>query len=463
MYEEDQEKIEKFFYMMEQIMDERKKTFNGGSYAQYVALNPNTMPAILIVIDNIGAFHGKMNDKYDNRLLRLSKEGINYGIFLAISAAGFQNTEIPIKMGDNIKTVVGLQLTDKYAYMDALHSTNIDVLPENGVKGRGLVRVGDDILEFQTALAQKAEDDFKRLSQIDMLCLQMKDAWKQKSAREIPVVPDKPVWGEFEQRSDVQKMYENGCYLPIGYDMASAGVYGIDMSKTFIYLISGRARAGKTNTLKAILRSASHMNGEIAVIELDGVNLKGTAAAVGADYIDTEQKQADYFNGLVKMFQERNAKKRRLVEDGFDDLEIYDAMKEFEPLFIVIKDIASFVSTVTSPKGDILKIANFVQNIAEKGRLHNVFIFAGINPDTAGLLMGTKLYDSMVGYHVGLHLGSVTSNIRYLDFSNISYAELNKMQKTGVALIPAGNEEATDKIMIPFVKGVERRTVEENV
>ncbi|MDE6642428.1 MAG: type VII secretion protein EssC [Acetatifactor sp.] len=453
MCEEDIEKIDKFFHIMDGIIEERKKLFCGGNYVQYVQAGGVRLPAVVVAVDNVGDFREKTENKYDDRLLRLTREGVSYGIYLVLSAAGFSSTEITTKMGDNIKTVICLQMNDKYAYTDALRVSGIEVLPESNVRGRGLALVGEKPLEFHTALALEAEDDFRRMEAVREVCAKMSASWKGNCAKAIPVIPEKPVWAEFEQLAEVRRLQADNRYLPVGYDMGSADIYSVDLSRTFVYLISGRARTGKTNLLKAIIRSGAAKEAELVVIEHDSADLKATAETVGAAYIDSRKAQAEFFSGLVEPFKQRNRKKRELLEQGKDEAEVYEAMQEERPYFIVVSDIAAFVRSVYEKEEGVLNIRGFVENIAEKGKLHNVFFFFGINPDAVEGALGTRSYNAFTGYHTGIHLGGAVTNIRYLDFSNVLYLEQSKTQKAGIGMIPVGNEEAAEKVVIPLVRG----------
>ena len=89
MFDGEEEKTERFFLMLSNMLEERKKKYRGGNYAQYVKAHGTEDPAILLVIDNFGAFQEKTGEKYLARLIALSKEGVSNGIFLLISAGGF--------------------------------------------------------------------------------------------------------------------------------------------------------------------------------------------------------------------------------------------------------------------------------------------------------------------------------------------------------------------------------------
>ena len=93
MYESDDEKIAKFFNMIERILNDRKKVFRGGNYSQYVQVHGVVYPAIIIVIDNFSAFMEKTGGKYEKIIIQLSKEGVGHGIFFLITAGGFGMNE----------------------------------------------------------------------------------------------------------------------------------------------------------------------------------------------------------------------------------------------------------------------------------------------------------------------------------------------------------------------------------
>lgn len=157
--------------MLTELMEERKKLFKGGNYEQYVQAMGVKVPAVFVFIDQYSSFREKTGNIYEEQMVHLSRDGAACGIYLVISAAGFGLTEISNNVGRNIKNVICLEMGDKFQYMDLLHTMQIEVLPETGVKGRGLVKQGDVVLEYQTALAVKAEDDYSRIEKIEKECL----------------------------------------------------------------------------------------------------------------------------------------------------------------------------------------------------------------------------------------------------------------------------------------------------
>ena len=84
-------------------------------------------------------------------------------------------------------------MNDKYQYADVLKSGRVNILPDTRYKGRGLLTVFGRMLEFQTAVAVKAEDDYRRLELIQKKCRDMSGAWDGERAPAVPEVPEEPV------------------------------------------------------------------------------------------------------------------------------------------------------------------------------------------------------------------------------------------------------------------------------
>lgn len=451
IYEGQDDKLAKFFNMLGDILQERKKLFKGGNYSQYVRVNGVTLPAVLIAIDNYANFRSKTNSRYDDTLLQLSKDGVSYGIFLIISGGGFSAAEIPARLGENLRTVLCLEMNDKFQYADAMHTMHIDTLPEVNIKGRGLAKVGDEILEFQAALAFEAADDFKRLEMIEQLGQKMQNIWTGKCAKPIPEIPEKPVWQEFAQLEDVAKLAGDDRHMPIGYNFTNAAVYGIDLSRTYCYLITGKARSGKTNLLKAIINSAFLKGGEIVLFDFNG-ELSYLSEKEGITYITNKQQLFLFFKDLLPKFVERNKKKRANIQANMSDEEIYLDMREFPAKYLFLPDLGSFIQNVKNPEnfGDA---KSFIENLLDKGSMHNVYWFAALQPEDVSKLGGTKIYDLFIRYKTGMHFGGNVSGQRIFNFDYVPYTEQTKSLKAGIGCVPYQEEESVQKVVIPLVKG----------
>ena len=454
LYENDGEKIARFFNMMSAILKERKTLLQGGNYEQYVKSHGVSLPAIILVIDQYSAFREKTANAYDDLLIQLSRDGASYGIYLLISSAGFGPAEIPSRIGDNIRTVICLEMGDKFQYSEAMHISHLDVLPEAGVKGRGLALCPSGVLEFQTALCLEAQDDYSRNEEIIRRCQAMNQSWDGRHARPVPQIPEKPELSQFMALEDVENASKDPAQLPLGYNEANAEVYSVDLSRTFCYIISGKSRSGKTNVLKVLACTAALKdNSRRAVIDFSG-RLKGLAESTGAQFIDDDQKLYAFWEKLLPDFIARNKKKRSAVDEGLDDGEIFERMQEEQPYFIFIDQLADFVEHIQHPAQGVGAMLGFMENITDKGSLHNVFIFACLNPEDTVKLTGIRLYENMVRGKWGCHLGGNVSGQRLFSFDYIPFTAQSKPKKPGVAMIPATDGEAPEApvVIVPQVR-----------
>ncbi len=459
LYEEDGEKIGKLFTMLNDILEERKILLRGGNYRQFVQaeagesgnVSNTSLPAIMVVIDNYSAFRAKTDNGYDDFLLKLSKEGVSCGIFLVLTAMGFSMNEIPSRLGENIRTVICLEMTDKFAYSDALRTLHLDVLPEENVKGRGLAKVGESFLEFQTALALEAENDFKRGEEIQKVCLMLNESWHGRRVRRIPEIPAKPTWAEFAELESVAAMQSQGNRLPIGYDQKNAAVYGIDLRKNYCYVVSGKARTGKTNLLRLMMLSAAAMPIELVIVDF-AQEFAVIAEKTDARYITNDQELFTYLVELQNVFVERNRFKKERLAAGDTDEELYDNMQQYKKILIMLGSLEDFVEHAENPAQGVEPMAPFLANLLDKGLNHNVYWFAGLNQDNHGMLTGHRLYDLFVRDKAGLHFGGNVEEQRIMDFDYLKFNERTKSLKPGIAMLPQNDEETTQRVVIPLCR-----------
>ncbi len=449
MYENDLDKISKFFNMIDAVLQERKTLLRGGNYSQYVQKNGVTMPAIVIFVDNYASFKEKTNEDYEELMIALSKEGVSQGIYLVVSGGGVGMNDVTSRLCENITTALCLQLQERYEYIDLLHTNVIEVMPEGGIKGRGLTDYEGRILEFQTALSLKAENDYERMELIRAKCEEMKRAWTGKRAKPVPEIPKKPVWSQFHILEDYQKMLLTPDFLPVGYDMANAQIYGIPLRQTYCYTAYGTARSGKTNFLKVCLQAALEKEGKVCVIDNEAHDLQSYASS-GLDYVEDEKGLYDYFTELLPVFKERNQKKHEMQGRDCEEEEIFDEMSKFIPYFIFIADIKELALLINGSQYDM---RGFFKNILEKGSLHHIYFFSAISLKDHSDIMGDELYETFTGYKTGIHFGGNMADNRVLNFEHIPYNEQTKPLPPGVGCLPdSGAGTDTERVVLPMAR-----------
>ena len=453
IYDNQEEKLGNFIHFLESMMEERRKLFQGGNYAQYVQAYGQKLPAILVVIDNLGSMREKTGMKYDDVLARYVREGVGYGMYLAVTAAGYGISEIPGRIADNIRTNISLEQSDKFKYMEVLRVTKLGVIPEAGIKGRGLAEVDGRILEFQTAVAIEAEDDFERGRILEEICEQMDQKWTGKRPGQIPEIPENPTLGILEKLDGYQRIAETGERIPFAYKQDTAEVFGVGLRETYCYTITGRAHTGKTNALKLLLYGAHEVGGKICVIEPELSEMKKVAGECDAEYLTNVQEVFQFFKELTPEFVRRNKIKRALVDEGADEEEIYRRMRIEKPIFIFLSDLKMFFQMIYRADATVGNMSGFMQTIMEKGRLHRIYFFGCLKSDDAIELLSYQAYQSYVSYKKGIHLGGNLNTQKVFQFQNIPYAELGKPMKKGLAYAADEEDEAAGiQIVVPLAR-----------
>ena len=449
--ENDVDSIAKLFNMLDKLIEDRKKIFGGGNYAQYVRAYGRKYPAIFLIIDNFANFAEKTDNVYADNILRLTREGVAYGIFVVMSSAGFGITEIPNRVADNIKNIICLEMGDKFKYMDVLHTTGLNVLPESEVKGRGLVNVQGTILEFQTALAYQADDDYKRGQMIEKLGDVMKSMWSGRCARPIPSIPEKPVLSEFNRLDDVIEMNESSGEIPIAYREIDASIFSIVLAETYCYVVTGKSKTGKTMLLKTIFEQASYKHARITVIEKKAKEFEKIVGTNGAQYLNTDIEVFEFFKALIPEFVRRNKLKHSYESMGLTGGELYEKMKNEQPIFIFIADMSSFIKTVYKPDEGAGNMSGFMENILEKGELHNIYFFSALNTEDYAEINMYKAYKLFVGYKTGVHLGGNTAAQRIFEFQNIPFSQASRIMRKGMGYAATGEDgNEAEKIVFPL-------------
>jgi S-DNA-T family DNA segregation ATPase FtsK/SpoIIIE len=134
------------------------------------------------------------------------------------------------------------------------------------------------------------------------------------------------------------------------------------------------------------------------------------------------------------------------------DEELYVDMMSYKARFIFIADLADFVEHAMHPV-DGAEIKEFIENLLDKGSLHNVFWVACMNSNDLSKVAGTRIYENFVKYKTGIHFGGDVAGQRIMNFDYVPYNEQSKTQKPGVGMIPDNEFDDVRKVMVPLMKG----------
>lgn len=453
LFEDDLPRVGKLFYLLQTLLAERKRLFQGGDYGQYTAANGAACPAVLLVIDNMSNFREKTRQAYDEDLIRLARQGASCGIYLLVTGGDFSSADIPPRLGDQLRTTLTLQLADAFAYGAAMRIPNPETLPESGVPGRGLADHNGAVLEYQTALALPIEDAYARAEALEAACRAMADTWQGEPARAIPFIPENPVLQDLLDRPETADLLADDRHLPIGYDFETAGIYSVDLRYTYCYVVSGRARTGKTNLLRLFLRMAKRKGMRVSVLEPEGAALKNEAEKLGADHCATLEELVAFVSELGETFHSRKAVKTALLEQGAEEDELYAAVCREPAWLIVIDDLVSFVERVSKADAQALRLDGALTNLIGAGFLYNIYFVAGMDPGSRGRVSGRPVYEEFVKDKNGIHLGGNVSAQSLFEFSDLPFSEQSKPEKPGVGLTPSRGGESVRRVILPQVRG----------
>ena len=438
------DRLAKFFVMLESMMEERRKILKGGNFAQYRQTSPEVLPAVLIVLDNYSSFREKTADKYDAVISRIVREGIGYGIYLAVSSAGFGLADIPTRIGDHIGRVISLEQQDKYKYMEVLRQPRLQLLPDGGIKGRGLAVIGDKVLEFQTALCLDEADDFSRGQMIEAICSDMQAEWTGVLPRRIPEIPEDPHMSDLAELPEYTEALASAVLFPVGYDAVDASLYSMDLSHHYCIPVTGKARTGRTTIIRSMIYTAVRKDADVVILEkkkMEFSRLEQDAAAYGCTYAGSNADIYKYFSVLIPEFSSRNKKKQKLIKSGASEEAVTAEMMKEKPIFIFIDDLADLIHMAYKPEAGVGSMSGFLENILEKGRSHAIWFIAGLKVEDEPLLAAYKAYNLFVSYKKGIHAGGALQSQKLLQFQNVPFNEQAKPKKKGIVYISDDEEE----------------------
>ena len=457
IYEGETDKLNKLFLLMRKMLQQRKVQFRGGSFLQYITAHGNVVPAVVLMIDGYASFREKTDNAYEAQLLELARDGAGFGIFLCISSGGFGTGEIQAKIGDKLRQVLTLEMDSKYSYGDCLRTMKFDVLPEAGVHGRGLAICGESVLEYQVGLAADG-DDYQRSEAIQARCRQIDGMWTGKRALPIPEIPKEPIWEKFEKLDEYKELVQSDRFLPLGYCREDASVFSVDLSKTFCYQISGRERSGKTVFLRNVACAAKARGAKIYMIDKMGQNTESrTAELVGAEYVNTTDGLFAVWKEVILTINSRHVLQKKLVDQGLEDNEVFEGMREYQQIFVLIADMQDFINACANPGAGKTSMTAQVDTIISKGAMHQVYFFGVVGTQDLAAVSLQQIYRSFTKSKQGVHLGGELNSQKMLSYRNVPFAEQTRSLKPGVGYVPDAEDAMNvSQIVIPMNKGLRK-------
>lgn len=255
----DTEKISRLFEMIQKEIRIRTEILSdyNGDYNLYVNTSGNSMPMIMVIINNYEAFYENYQNEYDDKFFTFTRDGIKCGIVFIITANAFNS--LRYRLSHNFGQKIALQLNNEDDYFSIFG--NIGKRRPANIFGRGFIKM-EDIYEFQTA---KICEPSKWNEYIKEVNENLNKNTKYK-AKPIPVLPDIVTF------EDVKSELKNLKTVPIGINTDTLETETYNFKKDFINIITAKDIDNAAQFVSHIVEEIKQLeNTEVFFIDLEGI------------------------------------------------------------------------------------------------------------------------------------------------------------------------------------------------
>ena len=250
----DADRVEKLMYFINFEIEKRKKYYSsiGGSFSIDVRNKKSIFPNILVFLNGFEIFTEQFDEVYDEQFQSIIRDCNRFGITFIISTT---SSSLSYFIDTNFPQKIALRFADSSLYSDVFDTR---MVPSSN-PGRGLIKVGHEIFEFQTALL--FNDDVYDMY-IKMVLKKLNSLMKK--ARSLPVMP----------RIVTLKTITSNDYtldsVPIGIGNKSNCEVNFDFSSLISFVLYINQKMA-SSFMTAIIELLSNIK-NTKVIVLDGFN-----------------------------------------------------------------------------------------------------------------------------------------------------------------------------------------------
>ena len=225
----DDEKLSRYFRMIESEIKNRKAILSeyNGDYDLYNKTSGNSMPMIINIINGYETFMELYEDKYEDVILSLTREGNKYGVVFIVTAG--TSSDIRYRLSQNFKQKISLQMNNDDDYFNIFD--NIGKKRPSHIFGRGLIPLNNgDIYEFQTAKICEPQN-WNTVIKKEIEELNKKG---ENPTSTIPTIPKRITL------EDMKKYITDMSSLPIGIEKSNLEVYKYNFIRRKVTIISSK-------------------------------------------------------------------------------------------------------------------------------------------------------------------------------------------------------------------------------
>lgn len=356
VYADDENKLSELKDILQGIIDERKVLFaknNCGTFVDYRAISQNSLPAILVLIDNYASFRDKYIDIADS-FTDIISSGQTFGVYFVIT--GSTRNSIYYKVTEQISTYFTLKMNDPSNYMD-IHNMRPPVIPED-ISGRGITVMNKEIVEFQIAIAYDCTTEAERIESISQQYIALASDWHG----ELPIsleLPSNDLVGSSDlteikywsmpQSNLPEPIRDDYGSLVLGSSKSGALTYGITLLEDYKVCVCANDSGQFRKIYNVIIRnSVQYSNRHILFID-DG---KGTFNSLIAQFPTVRyiRNTSDLDILIEELKPELNTR-----------LEALD--KAHDQIFIIISDFNQFFDMITDEQAMFMrKVCQYIDS-----------------------------------------------------------------------------------------------------
>jgi len=437
-FEGEDEKIEQILSYVKNELATRKQKLsekNIGSFKDYCQIYKD-VKALLLVVDNFIAF-SESYDVYEELFVQLTREAASYGIFIVLTCTN--SSDIRMKIRQNIRYGIGLQLADRFEYEEAI-GERAEVLAESKTPGRGLIRAPKPV-EFQTALCVRAGDGLQMNQLLREQFQQIRNEDKGSASNCLNQQVKEISYEQFKQREDVLELPAS--QLAAFVDSENNQLVTVDLEKIFCYTIGGAGKTGKTNLLKSLGQQAFSKEAQIYLFDGIDQEMEAYALEVSAHRYMTDAEALFEFMQeiLVNAFKERNPIVSEAKEQGMD---LEQALKDYPRIVVLINDMSAFCEAIYHSDKDM---AGFLELALVKGMGHKIYFFAGITTGDYENYLTYQAMRSFVSTKEGVHLGGVFDGQSIFEWE-LKLQDRSRKLAAGMGVTSVGGK--TRKVITPL-------------
>ena len=334
------EKVNNLFRMLYKELEKSKKLFAdyGGDYLSYVRTTKESIPNIIVVINNFSAFT-EIYEDYEETVSYLSREGTKYGLYFVLTATTVGS--VRFRMLQNFKQLFTMQLNDESDYSTVVGKTE-GLIPAK-LKGRGLFRRGD-LFEYQIGSITSEEMPYQFIQKD---CKALENAWDGMSAAKIPILPEHV---NIDFLSEYVKS-NNILDLPIGVENKSLAVHYYPFGKRYINLIASNGTDYQLFVSDLVFFIGKETDYPTYVLD-PGETIESNSENITVS--STSKACEKTIDELFELVLYRNNTYKDALEENRE-------CEEFTPVLIVINSLAALMSSFDKETNDKLSL------ILEKG------------------------------------------------------------------------------------------------